>query len=132
MSEKPSILIIDDDQDITESMRIVLESKDYKVITAATGNEGLRKLKSEKPGLIILDVMMETKDKGFEVAREIKEDKRLKDIPILMLTAIKEKLGLDFKDESGDEVWLPVDDYVEKPLKPAELLKKVEVLLGRK
>jgi len=73
--------------------------------------------------------MMETGDKGFDVARELKNDPSNKGIPILMLTAIKEKTGLDFKKEAGDEVWLPVDDYVEKPLKPEELIAKVEKLL---
>jgi CheY-like chemotaxis protein len=132
MSKKQNILIIDDDQDIVEAMRVVLESKEYIVHSASTGQEGLKKVKSDKPDLIILDVMMETKDKGFEVARAIKNDVKYQDIPILMLTAIKEKTGLDFKEESGDALWLPVDEYVEKPLKPAELLQKVEKFLGKK
>lgn len=55
-----------------------------------------------------------------------------KDIPILMLTAIKERTGLDFKNEASDEVWLPVDDYMEKPLKPEELLDIVDSLLKKK
>lgn len=132
MSKKQNILIIDDDQDIVEAMRVVLESKEYVVHSASTGQEGLKKVKSDKPDLIILDVMMETKDKGFEVARSIKNDVKYQGIPILMLTAIKEKTGLDFKEESGDAMWLPVDEYVEKPLKPAELLQKVEKFLGKK
>src|SRR3989338_1030904 len=124
------ILIIDDDPDIVEAMRVVLESRDYQVNSAKSGQEGLKKVKTVKPDLIILDIMMETGDAGFEVAREIKKD--YQDIPILMLTAIKEKTGLGFKNEAGDEVWLPVDDYVEKPLKPEELISKVEALLKKK
>jgi len=116
---------------MVEAMRVVLESKDYNVDTASSGNEGLKKIKLSEPDLIILDVMMETKDKGFEIARQIKADKKYKSIPILMLTAIKEKLGLDFKDAAGDATWLPVDDYVEKPLKPSDLLKKVSSLLAK-
>ena len=123
------ILIVDDDPDIVEAMKVVLEDKNYKVASAKSGEEGLKKVKSDKPDLIILDIMMETGDKGFDVARALKRDKNYKNIPILMLTAIKEKTGLDFKNEAGDEVWLPVDDYVEKPLKPAELLSKVQALL---
>ena len=125
------ILIIDDDPDIVEAMKVVLESKNYKVSIAESGNAGLKKVQQEKPDLIILDVMMETGDKGFDVARELKKDKNYQDIPILMLTAIKEKTGLDFKNEAGDEAWLPVDDYVDKPLKPAQLLSKVESLLKK-
>lgn len=125
------VLIIDDDPDITEAMKVVLESKNYKVITAKSGNEGLKKVGPEKPDLIILDVMMETADKGFDVARELKRDPKYKSIPILMLTAIKEKTGLDFKNEAGDEVWLPVDYYADKPLNPDELISKVENLLKK-
>src|SRR3989338_3237914 len=120
------ILIIDDDPDIVEAMKIVLESKNYHVVVAENGEEGLKKVKINKPDLIILDVMMETGDKGFEVARIIKKDEGYKNIPILMLTAIKEKTGLDFKKEAGDEDWLPVDDYMDKPLKPEELIAKVK------
>lgn len=123
------ILIIDDDPDITEAMKVVLETRDYKVTSAESGKEGLRKVKADKPGLVILDIMMEKDDAGFDVARELKNDPSTKDIPILMLTAIKEKTGLDFKKEAGDEAWLPVDDYMEKPMKPEELLSKVEKLL---
>ncbi len=128
----PKILIVDDDPDIVEAMKVVLESKDYKVTSAKSGEEGLKKVKVDKPDLIILDIMMETGDKGFDVARVLKRDKNFKNIPILMLTAIKEKTGLDFKNEAGDEAWLPVDDYVEKPLKPDELLAKVDALLAKK
>lgn len=125
------ILIIDDDPDIVEAMKVVLESKDYKVSIAKSGGEGIEKVKLNRPDLIILDVMMEAADKGFEVARELKSNEDYKDIPILMITAIKERTGLDFNKEAGDEAWLPVDDYVDKPLKPEELLKKVELLLKK-
>lgn len=124
------ILIIDDNQDIVESMRTVLEDKKYQVVSANSGEQGLVKINQDKPDLIILDIMMETRDKGFDVAREIKKQKDTKDIPILMLTSIREKMGFDFKEEAGDQVWLPVDDYVEKPLKPQELISKVEKLLN--
>ncbi|MDP3732470.1 MAG: response regulator [Candidatus Omnitrophota bacterium] len=126
------ILIIDDDPDIVEGMKVVLESKNYRVDSAQSGREGLEKIKLNKPDLIILDVMMEAIDKGFDVARDIKKDPDYKNIPILMLTAIKDRIGLDFKNEAGDEDWLPVDDYVDKPLKPEELISKVKRLLGKK
>ena len=123
------ILIIDDDPDIVEAMKVVLQAKDYNVTSAASGEEGLKKVKIDSPDLVILDIMMEKGDTGFDVARELKNEPSTKNIPILMLTAIKEKTGLDFKKEAGDEIWLPVDDYVEKPLKPEELISKVEKLL---
>ena len=128
----PMILIIDDDPDIVEAMKVVLQTRDYKVTSAGSGEEGLKKVKTDKPNLVILDIMMEKDDAGFDVARELKNDPSTKDIPILMLTAIKEKTGLSFNAEAGDETWLPVDDYVEKPLKPEELISKVESLLKKK
>ncbi len=126
------ILIIDDDPDIVVAMKIVLESKAHSVRVAGSGEEGLKQVNLDKPDLVILDVMMETMDKGFEVAKALKKDQGHKDIPILMLTAIKDSTGLDFKNEAGDEDWLPVDDYMEKPLKPEVLLSKVESLLKNK
>jgi DNA-binding response OmpR family regulator len=126
------ILIVDDDADIVESTKVVLEDKGYKVICASTGKEGLDKTRQHKPALIILDIMMERGDTGFDVCRELKRDQTYKHIPILMLTAIKQKTGMDFKKEAGDELWLPVDDYCDKPLKPEELLSKVEALLKKR
>ncbi|MFH1753966.1 MAG: response regulator [Candidatus Omnitrophota bacterium] len=123
------ILIVDDDPDIRESMKIVLESKGHEIITASSGKEGLRVAREENPDLIILDVMMESGDSGFEVARELRKDEKHKDTPIMMVTAIEEKTGMGFKKEAGDEAWLPVNDYVEKPLKPQDLIARVEKLL---
>ena len=123
------ILIIDDDLDIAESMKIVLESKQYTVDIAGSGKDGLEKVELKKPDLIILDIMMETGDKGFDVARVLKKDQNYKDIPILMLTAIKDRTGFDFRRQSGDKEWLPVDEYCDKPLSPEELILKVGMLL---
>lgn len=125
------ILIVDDDADIVESMKIVLESRGHRILIANSGGEGLAKAKADKPELVILDVMMETADKGFDVARSLRQDEHLKNIPILLLTALKDKMGLDFKKEAGDNVWLPVDAYLEKPLKPEELISKVEHFLRK-
>ena len=126
------ILIVDDDPDIVESMRVVLKSRGYQVSCAFSGREGLKKMREEIPDLIVLDVMMPDGMDGFEVAREIKGDPKSKHIPILMLTAIKEKTGLDFQKEAGDEDWLPVEDYCSKPLNHDALVKKVSKLLGTK
>lgn len=123
------ILIIDDDPDLIESIRVVLTSKEHEVVSALGGEEGLEAINQGKPDLVILDVMMPEMD-GFEVARKMKRDSATKKIPILMLTAIKEKMGLDFKKEAGDEEWLPVDDYCEKPLDQQNLINKVEKMLN--
>ena len=126
-----SILIIDDDPDITEAMTVILTNRGYDVRSAQDGSEGMEQLKEAKPGLIILDVMMRTSQEGFELSRELKQNKKYKDIPILMLTGVKQKTGLDFKSTAGDESWLPVDEYLDKPVKPDVLLAKVKGLLSR-
>jgi two-component system, OmpR family, alkaline phosphatase synthesis response regulator PhoP len=123
------ILIVDDDADITEAMKIVLESKGYVVDTAIDSQDAARHIVSQKPNLIILDVMMKTKSEGFDFARDLKRNPNYRDIPILMLTAVKGKTGIDFKPEAGDESWLPVEEFLDKPVKPEQLLEKVELLL---
>jgi CheY-like chemotaxis protein len=124
------ILIIDDDPDITEAMSVVLENRGYEVRSARDGSEGMEQLKQAKPDLIILDVMMRTSQEGFELSRELKNNAKYKDIPILMLTGVKQKTGLDFKTAAGDQAWLPVEEYLDKPVKPNVLLEKVEDLLS--
>jgi DNA-binding response OmpR family regulator len=83
------ILIIDDDPDISEAMRVVLENAGFSVDYAEDGNKGLGQMKSARPDLIILDVMMNTSQEGFVVSRTIKNNPDYKDIPIVMLTAVK-------------------------------------------
>ena len=126
---KAKILVTDDDQDIRDSLQAILESKDYEVVTAADRAEGMEKVKADKPDLMILDVMMSTWQDGFEMARELKQDPEYKDIPILMLTGVKEKTGIDFKSTAGDETWNPVDGFLEKPVQPDVLLSEIARLL---
>jgi len=128
MNEQKKILIIEDDLDIIESMKVVLESKKYQVISANDGKEGFEKAKAEKPDLIILDVMMRHKTEGFDVTQNLRRNEQTKYIPILMVTAITQKTGFPFSPETDGE-FLPVDDYVEKPVQPDDLLSRVEKLL---
>jgi len=123
------ILITDDDQDIRDSLQAILEAENYTVVTAADKAEGMNMIKTEKPDLMILDVMMNTWQDGFEMARELKQDPEYKDIPILMLTGVKEKTGIDFKSTAGDETWNPVDGFLEKPVQPDVLLSEIARLL---
>jgi CheY-like chemotaxis protein len=124
------ILVTDDDRDIRDSLKAILESRGYAVVTAADKVEGMKKIKAEKPDLMILDVMMTTWQDGFEMARELKNDEKYKHIPILMLTGVKEKTGIDFKSTAGDDTWNPVDGFMEKPVKPDVLLSEIKRLLA--
>lgn len=119
------IMIIDDDIDLVETMRITLESENYEVIDAQEGQKGLEILKKEKPDLLILDVMMGTLDEGFHIAYQIRNDEEIKDIPILMITAIGAQTGFEF-DMQRDEDFLPVNEFIEKPVNPKVLLDTVK------
>ena len=129
---KAKILIADDDPDIRESLRVILEAQQYTVVTAVDKNDGIEKIKVEKPDLAILDVMMSTWEDGFEMSRELKKDPVLKGMPILMLTGIRKETGIDFKSVAGDPTWCPVDTFLEKPIEPDILLAEVEKLLSGK
>ncbi|MFZ1984167.1 MAG: response regulator, partial [Desulfatitalea sp.] len=93
MDKANDILIIDDDRDLVNSMRIVLESKQYQVRTAHNGKEGYRKIEEQVPDLIILDVMMATDTEGFDLAYKLRNQDRYREVPILMLTSFTQKMA---------------------------------------
>jgi len=123
------IVVVDDDRDIRDTLQIILEGKQYDVFTAADKAEGMKAIKAQKPDLAILDVMMTEWQDGFEMSRELKKDPEFKDMPILMLTGVKDQTGIDFKSTAGDPTWLPVDGFLEKPVRPDILLQEVAKLL---
>jgi CheY-like chemotaxis protein len=127
--DKAKILVTDDDQDIRDSLQAILEAQNYTVVTAADRDEGMEKIKAERPDLMILDVMMVKLQDGFEMARDLRQDPEYKDIPILMLTGVKEATGIDFKSTAGDPDWNPVDGFLEKPVDPDFLLSEISRLL---
>ena len=127
MESKTKILLVDDDEDFVEATKLVLESKPYEVIVAYDGDEGLAKARKEKPDLIILDVIMPVKD-GFSAAEQLKKDSELKNIPVIMLTSFAIKRG-ETSLSISQGLTLDTEDYVDKPVSPQELLKRVERLL---
>ena len=124
------ILIIDDDIDLVEAMRLTLENAGFDVIDAQDGQKGLEKIEKEKPDLILLDVMMETQDEGFHVAYQIRNNEETADLPIIMLTAVGAETGFSF-DKEKDEDFLPVDEFIEKPINPDTLIECVQNNLGQ-
>jgi DNA-binding response OmpR family regulator len=132
MKKQVKILIVDDDPDIVVAISAVLEAHDYQVVTARDGDEGLAKLRDERPELMVLDLLMPRMD-GFSVCRELKDPRRAKyaNVPILILTSVKEEASRRrYELETG--LSLDVDDYVEKPIDPPALLHRVEKLLKKK
>ncbi len=127
MSKK--IIIIDDDIDLVEALRLTLESEGFEVIDAQDGKKGLQKINDEKPDLVLLDVMMGTQDEGFHVAYQIRNQESSNDIPIIMLTAVGQETGFTF-DKEKDEDYLPVDEFIEKPINPDTLIELVKNNLG--
>lgn len=131
MQKQTKILVVDDDPDIREAICAVLEAHSHQVVTARDGQEGLDKLKEERPDLMILDLLMPVMD-GFAVLKEVQDPRRSKysNIPILILTSIKEDASRRrYELETGLE--LNVDDYVEKPIDPHTLAQRVEKLLQK-
>ena len=123
------ILIIDDDPDLVEAVTMILESKKYDVAAAYGGLEGLEKVKTEKPDLVVLDVMMPDKD-GYTVCKELKADPKLCKIPVLLLTAVVSNIpSTHYTQQMGLET--EADDYMDKPVEPADLVNRIEVLLSK-
>ena len=121
-----SILIIDDDPDFVDITRTILETKDYTVRVAYNKDEGQASLEEEIPDLIILDIMMRKGAEGFVFARALRKDERYSKLPILMLTSIREQTGFGFPGDPIHPTFLPVDEYMEKPIEPQVLLARVE------
>ena len=126
------ILVIDDDPDILDAVAMILESQDYEVVTARDGIDGLATLKAENPDLVILDLLMPKMD-GFAVCKELQDPKwaKYKHIPILILTSVREEASRR-RYELETALELDVDDYIEKPMSPDILLKRVSTLIKQK
>lgn len=127
------ILIIDDDPDMVLASRLTLEGAGYDVVEASSGPEGLEKIRAEEPDLIVLDVMMDTTTEGFQLALKLRspapdsEYAPYSHIPILMLTSIHSTAPTRVTPD-GD--YLPVDAFVDKPIDPDALVRKVNELLA--
>jgi two-component system response regulator VicR len=123
--EKKRVLCIEDEPEMIDLIKLILERRGFEVLGAVGGKEGLEVIRREMPDLILLDLMMPEVD-GWEVFRQMKADEQLKDIPVVVVTAkaqsIDKVLGLHIAK---------VDDYVTKPFGPQELLKSVDKVLAK-
>lgn len=128
MSSGYSVLIVEDDKDLANATRVVLESKKFKVRTANNGKEGIQALKDEKPDVLILDVMMTTPTEGFDLAHYLKDNPEYKDIPIIMVTGFPQQMAEmgpeKFQNILGDD-W-PAARFFEKPMD----IEKLAVAVG--
>jgi DNA-binding response OmpR family regulator len=130
---KKRILLVDDDPDVRLTAKLPLEAAGYEVFEAINFAEGQAAVKKVKPNLIVLDVMMDTTTAGFQFALDLhnpvptSEFKEFKDTPIIMLTAIHTTTTMRFGPDSD---YLPVQEFLEKPVEPDVLLARVRKLLG--
>ena len=122
------VLIVDDDEDFASAVCAVLRNSDYEVAVACDPEEATGLLEKRLPDAIVLDVMFpESPSGGFELARTIR--RKYQDVPILMLTAVNQKFPLGFSNKDIDQKWLPVTEFLEKPVDFNVLREKLEALV---
>lgn len=131
MAKPQKILVIDDDVQLVDSAKTLLESVGYEVAFAYQAPKGVEMAAALKPDLILLDVMFAGPPgpDGFEVARQLHEDPQLKTIPIIILSGVRKVLSVNFQ-LAPDEEWMPVKAFLEKPIRPDKLLGEIQKILG--
>ena len=131
MATKGDILLVDDDRDIRDSLRIILESNGYMVRLASNGKDALEALETELPGLMILDIMMSTDTEGFDLAYALKQRPEFENLPIIILTGFLQKVKEEGPDQFQHilgESW-PAKWMFEKPVDTKKLLEKIAIIL---
>jgi len=121
------VLVVDDDPDFVNITRTILQSQDYEVVTAANGEQALAAMRKEKPDLVLLDIMMSYNLDGLDVGREMAEDAELRDIPVIMVTSLT---GARAQVALPSDEYIPVEDWIHKPIDPDELLERTGKALG--
>jgi DNA-binding response OmpR family regulator len=130
-NKKATILIIDDDPDFVDAISSILESAHYNVSTAPDPKKGKEKISSEKPDLILLDIMMDSLFDGFSLCHSIKTSKEFSHIPVIFVSAVKEHTGSRFQFTGEDQGMRGPDDYLDKPVNPDDLLSRIKKLLPK-
>jgi len=127
---KKTIIIIDDDPDVVEATKVVLQSAGFGVASAFTGREGLERVRQGGIDCILLDVMMAKETEGFHIAQDLKADPTTAKIPIVMLTSVSKKTGFEFSPAT-DKDFMPVEAFLEKPVDPKRLIETVLGVMRR-
>ena len=136
MEKKAKIFMVDDDTDLVQVVKWVFEAEGYEFASANSAKEALEVIDRVNPDLIILDVMMEDIVAGFRVVAALRnfeqnpQNRKYEHIPILMLTSIQQRTKMRFSQDAGSKL-LPIDAFMEKPVRPKELLDKVASLLKK-
>jgi CheY-like chemotaxis protein len=129
MTEQKKILIVDDDPDFVEGIKAILDQAQYNVDVAYNSKDGLQKIRTLNYDMLLLDIMMGRGAEGIMIARTMKKDSKLREIPVLIITGIREQIAFLFPGEPVHPRFVAVDELVEKPVEPEMLLEKVSTLL---
>jgi DNA-binding response OmpR family regulator len=130
-----TVLLVDDDEDLNDINKTTLERAGFKVFTAANSAQAMLIATANPIDVAVLDVMMDTPTEGFELARAMRQNEKTNRIPLLMLTSVNtknEEIGsfVRFSDRDRDHTWLPVDRFLDKPIKSEDLVTIVRTLSG--
>jgi CheY-like chemotaxis protein len=131
---KTTVLLVDDDVDFLQANQTALEAAGFEVKIAHNSGEGMKVARENPIDVAVLDVMMDTPDEGFALAREMRKDETTKGIPLVMLTSVNEvnrQAGYTFKfsDHDKDDTWMPIDKFLDKPVKPQQLADAIRSLV---
>ena len=129
MDQQKKLLIIDDDPDFVEGIKSILDAANYSVDVAYNPKTGLQALQSKTYDLLLLDIMMGRGAEGIMIARKLRKDPILRDMPVLIITGIREQMAFLFPGEPVHPRFVAVDELVEKPVEPTMLLEKVSTLI---
>ncbi len=129
MSIQKKLLIIDDDPDFVDGIRSILRTADYQVDATYTPKAGYKALETGQYDMLLLDIMMGRGAEGIMIARKMRKDAKLREMPVLILTGMREQIAFLFPGEQVHPRFVAVDELVEKPIEPKLLLEKVSALL---
>jgi CheY-like chemotaxis protein len=129
VAEQKKLLIIDDDPEFVEGIRSILESADYQVEAAYNPKDGFEALETHAYDLLLLDIMMGRGAEGVMIARKMRKDPKLREMPVLIITGIREQIAYLFPGSAVHPGFVEVDELVEKPVEPKFLLERVSSLL---
>lgn len=131
MSDKKQIMVVDDDVQVVDTVKTLLESVGYEVSYAYQSEKGMDLAREIKPDLILLDIMFAGPPgpDGVEISRRLRQDPVLGDTPVIIVSGVKKLLDMPLK-LAPDEDYMPVRAFLEKPFKPDKLLAEIEKILG--
>ena len=132
VDDKPLIVVVDDDFDVLEWCRLILEAAGFRVACFHSGKDAFSAMQQETPALVITDLMMDTLDSGFAFAQSVKENPEFGHLPIIIMTAASSRHGFDFDPKSDEDLAaMHVDAYFSKPADPQALVAKVRALISK-